>query len=200
MKTSGDIKEIATAMHIAQGNMTGAKKDSTNPFFKSSYSDLTSVMQAVSKPFFDNGLSFVQGAEYQDGMVAIVTRIMHISGQWIESTTLLPAVKNDPQAYGSTISYGRRYSLQSLAGVPSVDDDGQYASAATTELNEEKEKQQSEVLSEMIALIEADDIAFTVLWHECSREEQNIYWKGINTKQKKIAREMLNSDEGKKAA
>ena len=39
MKTSGDIKEIATAMHIAQGNMTGAKKDSTNPFFKSSYSD-----------------------------------------------------------------------------------------------------------------------------------------------------------------
>ena len=64
----------------------------------------------------------------------------------------------------------------------------------------EKERKQAEVLSEMIALIEADDIAFTQLWHESNREEQGIYWKGINTKQKKVAREMLASDEGKKAA
>ena len=65
---------------------------------------------------------------------------------------------------------------------------------------QEKEKQQADVLSEMIALIEADDIASTVLWHESNREEQGIYWKAINTKQKKVAREMLNSDEGKQAA
>mgnify|MGYP003661979034 CR=1 FL=1 len=133
MKTSEDIKDIASALHLAQGHMTGAKKDSKNPFFKSNYSDLTSVMQAISKPFFDNGLSFVQGAEFQEGMIAIVTRLMHTSGQWIESTTLLPAIKNDPQAYGSAITYGKRYSLQALVGVPSVDDDGQFASAGVLE-------------------------------------------------------------------
>lgn len=130
MKTSESIADIATALHKAQGNMMGAVKSSKNPFFRSTYSDLSSVIQAVSSPFFDNGLSFSQGAEYQDGMLAIVTRIMHTSGEWIEATTILPAIKNDPQAYGSAISYGRRYGLQALAGVPSVDDDSNYASAA----------------------------------------------------------------------
>jgi hypothetical protein len=34
-------------------------------------------------------------------------------------------VKQDPQAAGSAITYARRYALQSIAGVPSEDDDGQ---------------------------------------------------------------------------
>ncbi len=137
MKTSESIKQLSTSLCMAQGAMTGAIKSSKNPFFKSSYSDLSAVIQAVSKPFFDNELCFSQGAEYQDGMLAITTRIMHVSGEWIEATTILPAVKNDPQAYGSSISYGRRYGLQSLAGLPSVDDDGNYASAIQQKQNEQ---------------------------------------------------------------
>jgi hypothetical protein len=137
MKTSESIKQLSTSLCMAQGAMTGAIKSSKNPFFKSSYSDLSAVIQAVSKPFFDNELCFSQGAEYQDGMLAITTRIMHVSGEWIEATTILPAVKNDPQAYGSSISYGRRYGLQSLAGLPSVDDDGNYASAIQQKQNED---------------------------------------------------------------
>jgi len=195
MKTSDDIKEIATALHLAQGNMNGAKKDARNPFFKSSYSDLTSVMQAISKPFFDNGLSFVQAAEYEDGMIAIITRIIHKSGQWIESKTLLPAVKNDPQAYGSAITYGKRYSLQALAGVPSVDDDGQFASAGVQEKHKEYDNKIQEIVGDMLELIEKNDIEFSKLWHECTREEQGKCWKLINTKQKSIAKELLNKSK-----
>jgi hypothetical protein len=136
MKTSENIAEISTALSAAQGSMMGAVKASKNPFFKSSYSDLSAVIQAVSRPFFENDLSFTQGAEYQDGMLAITTRIMHKSGEWIEATTSLPAVKNDPQAYGSAITYGRRYGLQALAGVPSVDDDANYASAVQQKQND----------------------------------------------------------------
>jgi hypothetical protein len=127
MKTSELINELATALSKAQSVMTGAKKGSDNPFFKSKYSDLSEVMEAISEPFADNGLCFVQGAEFEDGRVAVTTRIMHTSGQWIEAVTALPPTKNDAQGYGSAISYAKRYGLQALAGVPSVDDDGQDA-------------------------------------------------------------------------
>lgn len=124
MKTSETIEALAAALSKAQAQMTGAKKGSDNPFFKSKYSDLSEVTQAISKPFADNELSFVQGAEFEDGRVAVTTRIMHSSGQWIEATTCLPPTKADAQGYGSAITYAKRYGLQALAGVPSVDDDG----------------------------------------------------------------------------
>ena len=125
MKTSEQINELATALNKAQANMTGAVKTAKNPFFKSTYSDLASVIEAISKPFPDNGLCFIQAAEEQDQSIAVTTRIMHTSGQWIEAVTTLPPAKYDPQGYGSALTYARRYGLQALSGVPSVDDDGQ---------------------------------------------------------------------------
>jgi len=127
MITSENIEKLAVALSKAQGEMKGAKKDSKNPHWKSTYSDLLSVCNAVSQPFANNGLCFVQGAEFHEGKISIKTRIIHASGQWIESDTILPPTKNDAQGYGSAITYGRRYGLQSLAGVPSVDDDGEHA-------------------------------------------------------------------------
>jgi len=189
MKTSESIKEIATALNKAQGEMVGANKNSANPFYKSTYSSLADIMRAISKPFYDNKLCFVQGAEYQEGMIAVVTRIMHESGEWIESTTMLPAVKNDPQAYGSAITYGKRYGLQALSGIPSVDDDGQMASIASQEANQDLI---DKAVPELIKLIEAEDPAFTVNWDELNRDEQEICWKALNTKQKKTGRELLD--------
>jgi hypothetical protein len=132
MKTSEIINEIATALSKAQGEMSGAKKAANNPFFKSKYSDLSMVVEAISQPFANNGLSFIQGAEFDENRIAVTTRIMHTSGQWVESTTYLPPTKNDAQGYGSAITYARRYGLQALAGVPSVDDDGNEAVKAST--------------------------------------------------------------------
>ena len=54
MKQSESIKELATALCLAQAAMGGAVKDSKNPFFKSSYADLTSVIKVVKEPFADN--------------------------------------------------------------------------------------------------------------------------------------------------
>ena len=127
MNTSEKIEEIAAALSKAQGAMTGAKKDSKNPFFKSTYSDLASVMSAISGPFLDNGLSFIQSPEFSENKIVVITRIMHSSGQWIEGSCALPPTKNDAQGYGSAITYAKRYGLQAMAGVPSVDDDGNEA-------------------------------------------------------------------------
>lgn len=127
MKSSESINELATALCKAQGEMGGAVKDSANPFFKSSYADLTSVIKAIKQPFADNGLSYTQFPISNEDGVGVSTRLMHISGQWLEMDYTLPTVKKDPQAAGSAITYARRYALQSIAGIPTADDDAESA-------------------------------------------------------------------------
>ena len=130
MNKSESIKELATALNKAQDAMGGAVKDAKNPFFKSSYANLSSVVEAIKQPFADNGLSYSQFPLTEDGLAGVETILMHISGEWIESKLLLPTTKKDPQAAGSAITYARRYALQSLAGIPSEDDDGNMASTS----------------------------------------------------------------------
>ena len=127
MKSSESINELASALCNAQGQMGGAVKDSANPFFKSSYADLTSVIKAIKQPFADNGLSYTQFPVSNENGVGVSTRLMHISGQWLEMEYTLPTVKKDPQASGSAISYARRYALQSIAGIPTAEDDAESA-------------------------------------------------------------------------
>ena len=127
MKSSELINELAAALCKAQGEMGGAVKDSSNPFFKSSYADLTSVIKAIKQPFADNGLSYTQFPVNDENGVGVSTRLMHVSGQWLEMEYTLPMVKKDPQAAGSCISYARRYSLQAMAGIPTAEDDAESA-------------------------------------------------------------------------
>ena len=127
MKSSESINELASALCAAQSQMGGAVKDSANPFFKSSYADLTSVIKAIKQPFADNGLSYTQFPVSNENGVGVSTRLMHISGQWLEMEYTLPTVKKDPQASGSAITYARRYALQSIAGIPTADDDAESA-------------------------------------------------------------------------
>ena len=124
MKQSETIIKLAEAMSKAQAEMGGAVKDSSNPFFKSSYADLTSVIKAIKEPFANNGLSFVQFPINGDHSIGVITRVMHESGEWLESEYLLPLVKNDPQSAGSAITYARRYSLAAMAGIPAIDGNG----------------------------------------------------------------------------
>ena len=128
MDKSESIKEIAGALCKAQGDMQGAKKDSSNPFFKSSYADLSSVVEALKIPFSDNGLSYTQAPIYENNMVGVETLLMHVSGEYISSVLMLPVDKQTAQAVGSALTYARRYALQAMAGIPSEDDDGNAAS------------------------------------------------------------------------
>jgi len=140
MKTSESIKEIAAALCAAQKQMTGATKGSDNPFFKSKYSDLTAVMEAIAKPFADNGLSFVQSPSIKHSSISVTTRIMHKSGEWIQGTVYLPPTKQDIHGHTSAITYGKRYGLQAMTGCPSVDDDGVTASKQPPDKSTAKQK------------------------------------------------------------
>ena len=127
MRSSEQLEKLAEALCSAQGDMGGAVKGSNNPFFKSSYADLTSVIKAIKEPCFKNGLSYVQLPHRDGNSIGVVTRLMHTSGQWLEHEFTLPMVKGDPQAAGSAVTYARRYALQALFAIPAVDDDGESA-------------------------------------------------------------------------
>jgi hypothetical protein len=129
VNTSPTIKELAIALHKAQKNIKAALKDSTNPHFRSKYADLSSVIDAVKQPLLDQGIIFSQGISGVENGVAVETMLLHISGEWMSSTLEIPATKHDAQGYGSAITYGRRYGLQSMCGVPAEDDDGNAATA-----------------------------------------------------------------------
>ena len=122
------LSKIATALSKAQAMMSGAKKDKDNPFFKSSYSSLSSIFEAIREPFAVNGLSVTQTMEVlPTGLQMLCTRLLHNSGEYIDSKMLLPTESN-PQKLGSLITYLRRYSLMAIAGIASEDDDGNSAS------------------------------------------------------------------------
>ena len=127
MKTSESIAALAAALNKAQSQMGGAAKTANNPFFKSKYADLSSVVQAIKEPFAENGLSYVQFPISTNSAIGVVTRLMHESGEYLEQEYYLPLQKLDPQAAGAAITYARRYALQSIAGIPAEDDDGESA-------------------------------------------------------------------------
>ena len=128
MNTSNEINELAAALAKAQGEITGALKDSANPFFKSKYADLASCWDACRGPLSKNGLSVVQGLDVSDGHLYLKTRLMHSTGQWIDSTTPVTPKDDTPQGMGSALTYARRYALTAMVGVAQVDDDANAAS------------------------------------------------------------------------
>jgi hypothetical protein len=162
--------------------MGGAVKDSSNPFFKSSYADLTSVIKAIKQPFADNGLSYTQFPVSSDIGVGVATRLMHVSGQWVESEFVLPIVKQDPQAAGSAITYARRYALQSIAGIPTADDD---AESAMLRSDKVKKDEYQDMIVDLLPSVKAikDGIATedystaNEAWKELSDTEKQLLWK-----------------------
>lgn len=130
MQKSETIGKLSKALGHVQATLSGAKKDSVNPHFKSKYAGLNSVWDACREPLKANGLSVIQGNSVGlDGTVIVETILAHDSGEWIQSELCLPLAKRDPQGVGSAITYGRRYGLAAIVGiVADEDDDGNAAS------------------------------------------------------------------------
>lgn len=130
MTKSDSIKNLATALKLFQGEMTAVKKEATNPFFKSKYADLYSILEAIREPMAKNGLAVSQ---FPTGENQLVTILMHDSGEWMEDTFTMKPVDNRPQSVGSVVTYMRRYALGSVLGISTeADDDGNEASKAQT--------------------------------------------------------------------
>ena len=130
---SEEINEIATALAKAQESMTVAEKDGKNPHFKSAYSTLASVINAVRPMLSKQGIAVFQDVGTTSEGVQVTTRFIHSSGQWLSSTIAAKPQKPDAQGIGSCVTYLRRYGLMAAAGIAPGDDDDGSAAAGLVE-------------------------------------------------------------------
>lgn len=124
---SEKIDKLAAALAKAQSEMKGAQAKSVNPFFKSNYADLHTVIESSFPYLTKYGLSVIQGhAKDASSTFYVTTTLMHESGQWVRSRLQMPiGGKQDAQAVGATTTYARRFSLSAMVGIAQTDDDGE---------------------------------------------------------------------------
>ena len=152
------MKNIATALVKAQQAFGPALKTATNPHFRSRYADLAACVEAVMDGLNSNGIALVQQLTESDTGVIVETVFIHESGEMLNCGKLhVPAVKHDPQGYGSALTYARRYSLMAACGIAPEDDDGNAASRKREEFDVGK--------------------SISVIQSAGSLESLNLYWK-----------------------
>lgn len=128
-------------------------KDSKNPFFKSKYFDINSLLEHVEPILQKHNLLLLQPIE--EGKVTTV--IVDIeTGEKVKSEITLPQL-NDPQKLGSCVSYYRRYTAQSLICLQSTDDDANLASKKAPVKKDYKDCTTKEELRAYYASISADE-------------------------------------------
>jgi hypothetical protein len=134
LRTSAQIEQIFDALSKAQAEMSGAPKDKRAQIknekanYTYAYSDLESVMEACRPALNKYGICVVQPVATNGNRITVTTLLGHKSGQWMAADLVMTSMAGTPQGLGSTITYGRRYGLQSMAGVASEDDDGKAGS------------------------------------------------------------------------
>lgn len=127
MIRSESLDALSAALSAAQGEFEAVSKTAANPFFKSKFAPLPEVVKAATPILSKHGLAVWQGPDVNEhGHDVLWTVVLHSSGQYIGSAGKLYLVKNDPQAHGSAITYGRRYNYMAGTGlVADEDDDGE---------------------------------------------------------------------------
>lgn len=122
------MKQIAAAFIAAKKAFGPALKDRTNPAYRSKYADLGACLEAVDEALLNNGIALYQETFEDATGVTVETVLLHESGESIRCGKLhVPASKQDPQGYGSALTYARRYSLMAACGIAPEDDDGNAA-------------------------------------------------------------------------
>ena len=157
------MEKIAPAFIKAKKEFGPALKDRTNPAFKSKYADLGACLDAVDDALLNNGIALIQETFMDDSGVTVETVFIHESGELLRGGKLhVPASKQDPQGYGSALSYARRYSLMAACGIAPEDDDGNAASQPKHQQNKPASKQPQEAPVDIAMLKSQLDAANTL--------------------------------------
>ena len=128
MKTSENTELINTALAQARSEIKAPAKDSVNPYYGSRFASLLNVEDAILPALNKSGITIIQAPEFDNVGPLLTTRLIHQSGQYIESTVRLCVGKADAQGWMAALSYARRGCLQSLLCVCAMDDlDGEDA-------------------------------------------------------------------------
>lgn len=131
------MTNIQLALEQAQRSLPGWIKTDAKGAHAIKYATLKAILETVRPVLANHGIRIRQGAEpsraaddgggFKGRIVPVYTDLVHAFSGEVERTIVeIPLVKNDPQAMGSALTYGRRYSLLAALGISTdeADDDG----------------------------------------------------------------------------
>lgn len=119
IKFQSQLKPIPRTKEVKYGNT------------KYKYADLAETWDAVRKNLSENGLAIIQYFDSSsEGEQYLSTRLVHESGEAIDSRIKIILVKSDAQSLGSATTYYRRYAFSAILGLTTEEDDDGKASAA----------------------------------------------------------------------
>lgn len=174
MKTSDTVAAIAAALAQAQSEIKNIEKGKVNPHFKSRYADIADGLEVIRPILSKNKIALVQATNYNadTGIFMLNTRLIHSSGEWIESSYPLPA-SGKAAEIGSAITYARRYAAFALVGVAGTDEDVDGSDAADTKPQVAKRtKSDPEVLKEGKEIAKQGSEAMREWWTKLSKDQR----------------------------
>jgi hypothetical protein len=195
------LMKASAAFVRAQAGFGAILKTSINPHFNSRFAKLDACIEAVIDSLHKNGLALLQKThEYEKG-VAVETILMHESGEQISGGIFaVPANKQDPQGYGSALTYARRYSLMAVCGIAPEDDDGNAASkpkkpmqipantAGQDYLEKCNEQERALIIDFAMEIEGADDQGafetYTRAKAELDTDQQAALWSKVNSQKR----------------
>ena len=122
MQRSESIAQLVAAMAKAQASMKNPSFDRVNPHFKSKYTSLAAVRDAVLPALAKEGLALMQFICTAEDMVVCTTLLSHESGEYIQDDLRLPATAT-AQGYTAAATYAKRIAMTAICGVAGDDDD-----------------------------------------------------------------------------
>ena len=149
------MKNINKALFELQGKLRGVQRDASNPHFKNRYASLEQVTDTIRPHMQELGLFFMQmPGSVKDGAIEVKTILTHAdSGEHYDFTMEVPLAKRDPQGAGSALTYGQRYSLMAVLGLPPTDDDAETAIDRSNARPEPVNEYQESLWQELSAIL-----------------------------------------------
>lgn len=176
---SPTIGKLTEALAKANLSFEAIKKETENPYFKSQYADLSTLISATRGALSKNGLVVIQTPRTKEGSVFVTTALLHTSNEWISEDLELRPAKSDPQGCGSAMTYARRYAYQSILNIAGeVDDDGNAASGKTAKgsskpsIDEAEEQFQERAGGQRASGVMVN--AFQKLWQDRGKTDRQL--------------------------
>lgn len=183
-ESSEKCEVILAQLMKAKAEMgTAVKKDSANPFHKSKYASLGAHLDLCEPVLFKHGLLMLPTGNIINSQHVLVATLHHPeSGQWLKSYLPLHNPKGDSQGVGASLTYMRRYAINSMFSLNAEDDDGETASGrgkyAKQHEKEDKQNQQEPAPKEpdiIERLGKAEIIAITSLIQKLDEESNKSF-------------------------
>ena len=116
-------ENITVKLFLLRKEIGAISKDSNNPFFRSKYFDINTLIKQLD-PYLEKHKILLSQPIINN---EVKTILQCIDDNSFRNSSLELSPNLDAQKKGSEITYFRRYTLASLLGLQAVDDDGNLA-------------------------------------------------------------------------